>query len=167
MLRREQNVWNHYPRRRNKNAKTDDQPQGALVRVCEHGPEPQGTPKGPQITRFCHQMGRHPTICDFKPGIRHRIPARISPWGSRGPNPNFFVAYFGPKLPKTRFSGRVSNLSATHSNGFGAQGPTGRPAKAAQGAQVAHGAPGQSRPRGPGAQVAPVHGPPKGPKWRL
>ena len=57
-------------------------------------------PKGPQITPFCHQMGRHPTIWDFKTGIRRRIPARISPWGSRGLNPNFFFAYFGPKNVK-------------------------------------------------------------------
>ena len=42
-------------------------------------------------------MGRRGTILDFKTGNRHRIPARISPWGSRGPNPNFFFAYFGPK----------------------------------------------------------------------
>ena len=54
-------------------------------------------PKGPQITPFRHQMGRRGTIWDFKTGIRLRIPARISPWGSRGPNPNFFFAYFGPK----------------------------------------------------------------------
>ena len=57
-------------------------------------------PKGPQITPFCHQMGRHPTIWDCKTGIRHRIPARISPWGSWGLNLNFFVAYFGPKNAK-------------------------------------------------------------------
>ena len=44
-------------------------------------------PKGPQITPFCHQMGRHPTIWDMKTGIRRRIPDRISPWGSWGPNP--------------------------------------------------------------------------------
>ena len=40
-------------------------------------------PKGPQVIPFRHQMGRHPTIWDFKTGIQHRIPARISPWGSR------------------------------------------------------------------------------------
>ena len=57
-------------------------------------------PKGPQITPFCHQMGRHPTIWDFKTGIRHRIPARISPWGSRGLNPNFLFVYFGPQKHK-------------------------------------------------------------------
>ena len=96
-------------------------------------------PKGPQITPFCHQMGRHPTIWDFKTGIRHRIPARISPWGSRGLNPNFFSLILDPKMPKSRFSGRVSNLSATHSHGFGApgahRGPRGARPWAAQGAQ--------------------------------
>merc|ERR1711965_684896 len=54
-------------------------------------------PKGPQITPFRHQMGRHGTIWDFKTGIRHRIPARISLWGSRGLNPNCCFAYFGSK----------------------------------------------------------------------
>ena len=44
-------------------------------------------PKGPQVTPFCHQMGRYPTIWDFKTGIWHRIPAQISPWGSQGLNP--------------------------------------------------------------------------------
>ena len=57
-------------------------------------------PKGPQITPFRHQMGRRGTIWDFKTGIRLRIPARISPWGSRGPNPNFFFADFGAKNGK-------------------------------------------------------------------
>ena len=57
-------------------------------------------PKGPQITPFCHQMSRHPTILDFKTGIRLRILARISPWGPRGPNPNFLFFYFGPKNAK-------------------------------------------------------------------
>ena len=54
-------------------------------------------PKGPQIAPFRHQMGRRGTIWDFKTGIRLRIPARISPWGSRGPNPNFFLTHIGPK----------------------------------------------------------------------
>ena len=71
-------------------------------------------PPGPQVTLLCHQMGRHPTIWDLKTGIRHRIPARISPWGSRGPNPNFFSPLLNPKMPKSQFSGRVLNLSATH-----------------------------------------------------
>ena len=45
-------------------------------------------------------MGRRGTIWDFKTGIRLRIPARISPWGSRGLNPNFLFAYFGAKNAK-------------------------------------------------------------------
>ena len=57
-------------------------------------------PKAPKVTPFRHQMGRRGTIWDFKTGIRLRIPARISPWGSRGPNPNFFFAYFGPQNGK-------------------------------------------------------------------
>ena len=54
-------------------------------------------PKGPQVTPFCHQMGRHPTVLDISGGKIRRIPARISPWGSRGLNPNFFLTHFGPK----------------------------------------------------------------------
>ena len=35
--------------------------------------------KAPKIRRFCHQMGRHPTIWDARHGFFHRISARISP----------------------------------------------------------------------------------------
>ena len=97
-------------------------------------------PKGPQVTPFCHQMGRHPTIWDFKTGIRHRIPARISPWGSRGLNPNFFSPILDPKmqkvdflsgfriyvagrLPKMLFPGRFSKLLAPIAPDLGPQGP--------------------------------------------
>ena len=54
-------------------------------------------PKGPQITPFCHQMGRHPTVLDISGAEMRRIPARISPWGSWGLNPHFFLTHFGPK----------------------------------------------------------------------
>ena len=98
-------------------------------------------PKGPQVTPFCHQMGRHPTIWDFKTGIRHRIPARISPWGSRGLNPNFFFVYFRSKNTQKAIFWQGSEIIGTHSNGFGAprgsrgpkrhlgapKGPTGAP----------------------------------------
>ena len=84
-------------------------------------------------------------------------------------------------MPKSQFSGRVSNLSATHSNGFGAQGPKWRPAKATQGAQgpkgpkwlPSRGRPRDSqkdRPRGPGPGPGPrgpsgaSERPPKGPR---
>ena len=90
-------------------------------------------PKGPQITPFRHQMGRHPTIWDFKTGIRHRIPARISPWGSRGLNPNFFSPILDPKMPKSLFSGRVYKLLAPIAMDLGPQGP--------KGAQGAHRSP--------------------------
>ena len=125
-------------------------------------------PKGPQITHFCHQMGRHPTIWDFKTGIRHRIPARISPWGSRGLNPNFFLSILDPNMPKSIFSGRVSNLSTTHSNGFGVpgaqggpRGPRGARPWAATGAQGPKGSLGA--PKGPlGGPRGPL-GSPRGP----
>ena len=54
-------------------------------------------PKGSQVTPFCHQMGRHPTIWDIGIRVLCRILARISLWGSRGLNPNFFFAYLGPQ----------------------------------------------------------------------
>ena len=53
------------------------------------GPRNPPGPKGPQVTAFCHQMDRHPTIWDMETGTLRRIPARISPWWSRGLNPNF------------------------------------------------------------------------------
>ena len=99
-------------------------------------------PKGPQITPFRHQMGRRGTIWDFKTGIRLRIPARISPWGSRAQIPTF---------SSRQFSGRVSNLSATHGNGFGAQGPTGARPKPPEGPKGPRGPSGarEKLPKGP------------------
>ena len=55
-------------------------------RVCWLGPELQGSPN----YNFLPPKGRRGTIWDFKTGVRHRIPAQISPWGSRGLNPKFF-----------------------------------------------------------------------------
>ena len=98
-------------------------------------------PKGPQITPFCHQMCRHPKMWDLKTGIRHRIPARISSWGSQGPNPNFFLSHFGaPKcqhvdflsgfriyvagrLSKMLISCRFTKLLAPIASDLGPQGP--------------------------------------------
>ena len=83
-------------------------------------------PKGPQVTPFCHQMGRHPTIWDLETGTRRRIPARISPWGSRGLNPNFCLPILYSKNANMQISGRFSNLCGTHRAGFGApRGPLG------------------------------------------
>ena len=72
-------------------------------------------------------MGRHPTIWDFKVEIRHRIPARISPWGSRGLNPNFLSFILDPKMPKSIFSGRVLKLLAPQQWIWGPRGPKGAP----------------------------------------
>ena len=82
-------------------------------------------PKGPQITPFCHQMDRHPTIWDFKTGIQHRIPAWILPWGSRGLNPNFFSLILEQHMPKSTFSARVLKLLAPIAMDLGPQGPKG------------------------------------------
>ena len=51
-------------------------------------------PKGPQITPFCHQMGRRGTIWDLGTGNLRRISARISPGGCRALNLIFFVHNF-------------------------------------------------------------------------
>ena len=84
-------------------------------------------PKGPQVTPFRHQMGRHPTIWDFKTGIRHRIPARISPWESRGPNPNFLSTHFGLQNAQKLIFWEGFEFIRAHSNGFGAPGAQGAP----------------------------------------
>ena len=95
--------------------------------------------KGPQITPFCHQMGRHPTILDFRTGIRHRILARILPWGSWGLNPNFLFAYSGPQHAQKSIFWQGFEIIGTHSNGFGAPGGT----------RGAHRVPFQRPPKGP------------------
>ena len=56
--------------------------------------------------------GRHPTILDLETGIRRRIPARISPWGSRDLNPNFCFPMLDPTMSKSQFPGRVLKLLA-------------------------------------------------------
>ena len=102
-------------------------------------------PKGPQITPFCHQMARHPTIWDFKTGIRLRIPARISPWGSQGLNPNFlFHPFWTQKCPKVDFLAGFRIYPRPIAMDLGPQGPKG-----------AHGGP-----RGPMGPLGPL-----GPPW--
>ena len=68
-------------------------------------------PKGPQITPFWHQSGRHPTVLHIRGGILRRIPARFSPDRSHPLNLDFFGVIFSsknaPKLPKVRFPGFV------------------------------------------------------------
>ena len=68
------------------------------------GPRAQGcasrarNPKGPQITPFCHQLGRHPTILHILSTRRRRISARISPDRSNPLNLIFLLTIFGPKM---------------------------------------------------------------------
>ena len=52
--------------------------------------------QGPQITPFCHQMGRHPTVLRANATEFRRIPARISPDRSHPLNLNSFFHFFGP-----------------------------------------------------------------------
>ena len=67
------------------------------------GPGSQGcagwarNPKGPQITPFCHQLGRHPTVLDATSAEFRQISARRSLGGSRPLNLNFFFHHFGAK----------------------------------------------------------------------
>ena len=94
-------------------------------------------PKGPKITPFCHQMGRHPTIWDARHGFLHRISARISPDRSRPLNLNFFFAIFGPKKWKNAIFGdifcpckerAVGSTGVGKNTPLGALGALGRPA---------------------------------------
>ena len=57
-------------------------------------------PKGPQITPFCHQMGRHPTVLDATSAEFRQISAQRSLGGSRPFNLNFFPTYLEPKNAK-------------------------------------------------------------------
>ena len=65
------------------------------------------TPKGPQITLFCHQLGRHPTVLDATSAGFRQISARRSLGGSRPLNLNFFFTILGPKnvQKKVEFEG--------------------------------------------------------------
>ena len=97
-------------------------------------------PKGPQVTPFCHQMGRRGIIWDLKPGTGTEFRPGSRRGGPGAQIPTFVSPILDPKIPKSKFSGKVSNLSATRSNGFGAQGPKG-PMGAPRGPQGAQGAP--------------------------
>ena len=63
----------------------DPPPKVGCLPAASRAQGPQGcacwarNPKGPQITPFCHQSGRHPTILDILGGLMRRISARISP----------------------------------------------------------------------------------------
>ena len=50
--------------------------------------------KGPQIRRFSHEMGRHPTVLDILSGVRCGISARSSPDSSDPLNLHYFSTLF-------------------------------------------------------------------------
>ena len=58
-------------------------------------------PKGPKITPFWHQMGRHPTVFQTESGLMRRISARISPDRSPPHQSQLFLRIFGSKIVKT------------------------------------------------------------------
>ena len=60
-------------------------------------------PKGSQITPFCHQLGRHPTVLDATSAGFRQILARRSLGGSRPLNLNFFPPFWSQKMSKCQF----------------------------------------------------------------
>ena len=106
-------------------------------------------------------MGRYPTIWDFKTGVRHRIPARISPWGSRGLNPNCFFRFFWIiKCPKVYFLGGFRIHPRPIAMDLGPRGPRGSKWRLNPPQNPSHKGPrgprGPRRPKGPkGAQGGP------------
>ena len=93
---------------------------------------------------FWPQSGRHLVIFHISAAILRRISARISPWGSRPLNLNFFLtivgtyfwerSIFGPKKALAATKSHLgwntqveSNLAGWGRQGFQAGGPTTRP----------------------------------------
>ena len=63
-------------------------------------------PKGPQITPFCRQLGRHPTVLDATSAGFRQISARRSLGGSRPLNLNFFFPpFWSQKMPTSQIVG--------------------------------------------------------------
>ena len=130
------------------------------TQVCWLGPEPQGTPNH----TFLPPSGSPSHHLEFK----NRDPAQNSgpdlAVGVPGPESQLFSLILEPKMPNSQFSGRVLNLSATHSNGFGGPGAQGGP-RGPRGPQGGpKGALAPPSPKGPkGAQGAPWG--PWGPCW--
>ena len=63
-------------------------------------------PKGPQITPFCHQLGRHPTVLDATSAEFRRISARRSLGGVPPPQSQLFFSPFrGQKMRKSQLLG--------------------------------------------------------------
>ena len=138
-------------------------PKGVLA-----GP---GTPRDPKSHLFVTKWVAVAPFGTLKPGSGSEFRPGSRRGGPGAQIPTFFSPILDPKMPKSRFSGRVSNLSATHSNGFGAPGAQGGP-RGPRGPQGApwgpQGAPwapqgAQGGPRGPLALGAPMG--PLGPPW--
>ena len=135
-------------------------PQIPQIPQIPHPPPPgvlarPGTPRDPKSHLFATKWVAIPPFGTLKPGSGSEFRPGSRRGGPRAQIPIFCSPILDPKMPKSRFSGRVSNLSATHSNGFGAPG-----------AQGAHGGPKgpTGAPRGPlGAPRGPL-GAPRGPK---
>ena len=91
------------------------------------GPRAQGcasrarNPKGPQITPFCHQLGRHPTILHILSTRMRRISARISPDRSNPLNLNFCLTIVGPSMPNIAILLRTKNATASNAASPGNQ----------------------------------------------
>ena len=94
-------------------------PKGVLA-----GP---GTPRDPKSHLFVTKWVAVAPFGTLKPGSGSEFRPGSRRGGPGAQIPTFFSPILDPKMPKSRFSGRVSNLSATHSNGFGAPGAQGGP----------------------------------------
>ena len=135
-------------------------PWTPITQSCVEGVGPQGcagwarNPKGPQITPFCHQLGRHPTVLDATSADFRQISARRSLGGSRPLNLNFFFTILEPKNAQMSIFVIFLKIDTPSRGGFGRiwapRGPRGP-----KGAQGAHGAPWAPMGAPMGAQGAP------------
>ena len=83
-------------------------------------------PKGPQITPFCHQLGRHPTVLDATSAGFRQISARRSLGGSRPLNLNFLFHHFGAQKWQNVNFWEVLKMDCPNHGGFGVPwGPRG------------------------------------------
>ena len=114
-------------------------------------------PKGPQITPFCHQLGRHPTVLDATSAGFRQISARRSLGGSRPLNLNFCFHHCGAnKCPNLNVWELFENGHHPAGADFGPKGPKG-PHGAPWGPMGPHGGPrGPRGPRGPKGPLGPL-----------
>ena len=81
-----------------------------------------GTPRDPKSHLFATKWVAIPPFGTLKPGSSTEFRPGSRRGGPGAQIPTFFSSFLDPQMPKSRFSWRVFNLSATHRNGFGAQG---------------------------------------------